>query len=842
MIRFQAPLLFLLLLPLAGGLAAWARAERQRFPWVRFLAGAMLIVALTAPSVDRRETATYVFLVVDRSASITRSVDDREIERTLERITSQHADWEYGVLGFAEIPEIVTPLGEPFLGLGERPAGDDASRATAAVDAALSLLPQGGARQIVLLTDGRFEDDPSALIAAAQQARVPVSVIPVGAALPADVRLDTLNAPDEVPAGRALNLDIGIRAGQSLSASLAVYRNGVLIHLQDVTTAAGLTQVTVQDLPDEETGILEYKAVIKHEGDPLPENDTRSVTVRMIDRPTVLVVDGGSDSAVPVLLDALNIDFARLERIPPLSRLGEYRQVVLVGQPLADLTRQQVDDLDQFVRHLGGGLLIIQGEQETRGFTSGPIEPLLPVSFTVPERIRNPSLAVVYLLDRSSSMGELAGAKTKIRVLREATAASVLLLPSETLLGIVAFYDDYDWIYPLQPIGDGTAAYRAIARLDAFGGTDVYYALEDAVDQLIAADARIKHIILISDGQTTEVGRDYPGLRAKLAAHDDIVLSAIAVSRNPNIPFLETLVRAGHGALFYASDFTALPQITMNVTQRLSRSRFITGDLAVSAEGDLRSGLAAIPPIGGYVLTFPRATATTLLQVGDDPLLSSWRIGLGSVSVLNTDLRGVWSSQWLRWAELPLLFDRILESTAPLTTAAAGLSPSVTMGAEDVTVLIDARNDAGQFANDLRFSASLASLEESYAGRQVAPGLYQIQFPRPQEGGYAMLVSESTAGRSFALPLSVPYSREYDATGPDVERLAAVAERTGGRLLLEEPALDRMTAGRVTATAQISAAFLIAGLLLFLLDLALRWTRQRAVLPKGRGPHASRRR
>ena len=66
------------------------------------------------------------------------------------------------------------------------------------------------------------------------------------------------------------------------------------------------------------------------------------------------------------------------------------------------------------------------------------------------------------------------------------------------------------------------------------------------------------------------------------------------------------------------------------------------------------------PPLRGYVRTMPKEEALVLLAMPDGrPLLSTWRLGLGSVTVWTSDITGRWSADWLSdsgtgrfWSEL----------------------------------------------------------------------------------------------------------------------------------------------------------------------------------------------
>ncbi len=819
MIHFGAPLVLLgLLLPCLA--LVWARLRKAPLPILRSLALALLILSVSDPRIARHSTQNSVAFVVDRSASVTRGVNDRDTQALLSAIAASHPRWNYEVISFAEYAATDSSLGAPPA-IAPAPPRDARSDAADALELALSALPVGGANQIVLLSDGRLTSDARAAVAHAQVAGVPISVVPVGRSLASDVRVAAFTAPAESVVGRPVALDVEIGATEPGSASLVLYRNGSLVALRSVDLPQGTSTHRFTDSPPE-AGFFEYKAIVKKPNDEVPENDARSVSVRTVNHPSVLVVDARGDSAVPALLRAVGLDFVEVRQVPSLSALADYRQVVLVNQPLADLSERAAEDLKQFVRFLGGGLLAVLGEGDVRGFSSGSIDEILPVSLTVPEIGQKPSLALIYLLDRSSSMNEQSGGKAKIRTLREAAAASVLLLPPTTLVGIIGLYDRYDWVFPLQRLGDGAEAYRVIASMGAYGGTDIYYPLDDAVRQLLQSEARAKQILLISDGQTTEAGRDYAGLYALLDAHPEINVSAIGVSSNPNVPFLTDLVRHGHGDLFYARDFATLPQVTMQLTQRLARSRFVTGDIAVTPGASALADLASLPHLGGYVLTYPRSAAATLLWAGEDPIFSTWRTGLGSVSVLNADLGGTWTGDWLKWSGMPGFFDRLLRTTEPLATVATGVTTSLDVGPDETTLEIDARTSRGGFDNFLSFTGTLLPSAQALTARQVAPGLYDAAFTTPAEGAYALLVQEARTARSFSVPISVPYASEYSAFGVDVDALSALAAATGGRVISEDSPLGSVDSAGGSRQAHLFAPLLGATLALFLIDLVLR--------------------
>ncbi|MFC2079316.1 hypothetical protein ACFLSZ_04980, partial [Candidatus Bipolaricaulota bacterium] len=299
-------------------------------------------------------------------------------------------------------------------------------------------------------------------------------------------------------------------------------------------------------------------------------------------------------------------------------------------------------------------------------------------------------------------------------------------------------------------------------------------------------------------------------------------LSAIAVGTTPNTTLLGALVRAGGGTLYLADDFSTLPQVSIQATQRLSRERFVTDDTEV--EGRLMDALAGnpIPAVQGYVVSYPKETAETLLWGDEDPLVSTWRVGLGSITVLNTDLSGVWSQGWFEWGGLPHLFDSILATTEPEISATLGLTASISFDGSTTSILVEARDENDDYANFLDVEAKVLPTDRAYVLTQVSPGLYHVSLPTPSKGGYTVQLVDRTRGLTMSVPLSVPYAQEFAALGQDIAALTWIAESSNGAVLSEGVSLPE-SAGRLSTQQEpLHGIFILIALALFLLELAIR--------------------
>jgi hypothetical protein len=818
MIRFLHPLL-LIALAILPVLFFLVRRRRRGLAW-RLLTVAFVLVALAGPQVGRRRPAESVVFLIDRSPSVAATTTPQAVSDQVEAIVSANPDRRFGAIAFAKRAVVTDLVGAPHLALTTEVPLGEATDLDAAVVLALASLPERGTEQFVLVSDGRITDGLTEALAEVERAGIPVSTLPLGEVAEDDAALVSLVLPPEVEVGRPFSLEMTVLAHQEGEATIALYREEDLIALREISLHSGLNRIPFTNTLID-VGLYTYRALVKRPSDPIPENDALSAMVQTVERPQLLVVSKGEESPLEALLRATGKPFSITRTLPDLEGLAGYREVLLAGVPLAELPSQAVETLRTFVGDLGGGLVVVEGEEALRGFAGGGIERILPISYTLPQEGREASLCLVYLLDRSASMRGHAEGAAKIDILKEAVAASVNLLDEETLVGVIAFDRHYEWLVPIQPLGDGSILYEGLRSLEATGGTDLYYPIVDAVDAIEPVEARVKHILLFSDGKTVDEYRDFPSLFARLEEQEAITVSAIGIGNTPNLPLLGALVSAGHGTLYTVSDFSALPQISVQVTQRLSRNRFITGESFVS--GPLATGeLAELPPLSGYALTYPKPTAETLLWVGEDPILARWRLGLGRVAVLNTELAGKWSGEWLSWEKGGLLLDAILTTAEPVSGVSFDLHPSVEVSDDGIDVLVDARDLQGKFANFLDLEATLLPTGGTQAMEQVGPGLYRTSFPAKEEGGYALRINDRTRDQQVIIPICIPYPAEYRKTGIDEETLQEIARATGGHFLTDEILPSPAPGGEAVTYVDVHSHLLLAALALFLVELAVR--------------------
>ena len=194
----------------------------------------------------------------------------------------------------------------------------------------------------------------------------------------------------------------------------------------------------------------------------------------------------------------------------------------------------------------------------------------------------------------------------------------------------------------------------------------------------------------------------------------------------------------------------------------------------------------AVPPLGGYVATTVKSTAElVLMSHQEDPVLATWRYGLGRAAAFTSDAKSKWAVLWLRWRD----FNKFWAQLTRWTLRSGSRSDTVArVERRDETgeVIVDAIDGKGEFINflDTQVGVVAPNRERTVIDLdQVGPGRYRGRFPAPQEGVYLVGMAQRRAERVVGSQLAglvVPYAQELRDLGVDEVLLREMAELTGG--------------------------------------------------------------
>jgi len=829
---FDAPWALVGIALIAGGI--WAmRARWRTLPKAERLAVlgragalALICIALADPRLSSGASERFIYFLVDRSASV--SADPSELSQLVRALAQPAERTFYGLISFGAEPMIETGFAPtlPRFQTEPDPTATDIARA---IQLALETFPRRGRREIVLFTDGQAtRGDLAGVVARARREGVPIHVWPLGGDL-SEVWLSELQLPEEVPLGVSFSLRLQLSATTYGQGTVLLYRNNELIHTAPIEYTPGVQEVRLNDTL-ETPGAATYRVYLKASPDHLTENNELYGVTIVRGGPQVLVIERSpEESTVARLVRSAGFSFDR-KRLSELATLplAEYKVIILNNVPLGQLTQRQRQALKIFVGDLGGGLWVIQGraavmdlEEQTPQELS-ELEELLPVSYLAPEPYQIPALALVFVMDRSGSMGDPAGGVPKIEILKRAALRSLEVLDPEDWVGLIAFDTDFEWIVPLKPLGDRQDFQSSIQRLSANGGTDLYFALKAAFERLERQSAKVKHILVFTDGHNNNKReREYRELYERLSK-STVRVSVLGIDRAPNEEFLKELAAAGRGRYQRVQEFTDLPVFSLREVRRIARLRWIEGQTPVKPLAPPEP-----PPVAGYVLTHERTGAQTVLTTDpeENPLLAFKHYGLGRVAVLNTDLEGDGAPAWLSWSGLSELFAQTLTQLYRPLVRQGELSVHVTVHDHELEILTDLRQ-GDRWISDATLSGQLTGpLRQEVLFSPIAPGRYRARLERPPQGQYILQVAAQRSDQlisEITKPLVIPYAQEYRRVGLNSEFVYEITRATRGQVL-ERPVLPPPS-GRIAQESftELWPWALMLALALFITDLALR--------------------
>ncbi len=851
---FERPLL-LLLLPATFGLVYWLwRTSLAYMPplrrrislGMRLALVGLLVLVLAGPSMQLRADELSVALLVDRSDSITpdlRAAQDAWIARALAAKGPQD---QVAIVTFgqdATVDRALSPDGRaPRLEPSSNVRGTRTDIA-AALRAGIAALPPNVARRLVLLSDGREnveQADSAAALAGA--AGVQLLSVPLGDTSGPEVLVQQLEAPGHLRVGERSSVTVQVQSTVETQATLRLLVDGRLTTSQEVQLVSGPNRF-VMPLDPLPSGQHVVRAQADAEQDTLPQNNLAGALVTVVGPPRILLVEGAQGEG-QYLADALRSTGIEVDtRSPstaPLTAQGlrDYAAVVLADVPATAMGAGQMGTLKSYVQNFGGGLVVTGGDQAfgPGSYARTPLEDMLPVRMDLRGRSVSASVAMVLVIDTSGSMSEGPGGTSKMDLAKEAAMASAEMLGEYDQIGIVGFDDTPHWVLQPAPVTDLSVVQSAIGELQPGGGTEIYPALKTAYDSLAPLDAKVKHIILLTDGQAPQA--DYPTLTQQMRTAN-ISLSTVAIGSDADFNLLRNLSDLGNGRYYEGNDPFDLPRLLVKETQQVQRAAIVEEDFqpARVSSSPALDGIdtAHLPHLRGYVATTPKAESSVLLASRQaDPILSEWQYGLGKVIAWTSDVRNRWAAPWVEWSDFATFWSQVVKrTTRPPDDPDRQVAVSVEGNQARLTLDAQSGTDSSD-RHYLNFLPTTAAVTDPHGHQQqvqmpqVAPGRYEGSLSVEDDGVYELQVSQqdpSSGTASVAGGFVVPYSPEYRATGSDRGFLERLAQRTGGRAIDNPADAFVRDLPSVGAPRPLWPTLLVLVALLLVADVAVRRVR-----------------
>jgi Mg-chelatase subunit ChlD len=853
----------LLALPVIPLLFLRSRAGLDRWRWwaaliVRCATAVCLVLALAEPHYVRRCEGVTVIFAVDRSHSIPAELQQKAHDYIQAASKQARPGDRVGIISFdgdAQVDLLPRPRYPEWIPFGTT---DDPDRTdiSSALRLCMALFPSDTARRIVLLTDGN-ENTGHLLreMEAAAASRVPIDVVPLEYDAEDEMMVDRLVAPSRARPDSQIELRAVLRSRRPGRARLTCYHNDTLVEVADpIVPLSGNMKPDPVTIPFHlvEGGMHRFEvrlAPVNGSKDTFVENNRGSAFTVVQSEGMILVLSAPGSRSDQPLVQALRderfaVDAATTDDLAiDLAKLDEY-SVVVFGNMSADcFTDRQQQALATYVRDLGGGLILTGGNEAfgAGGWTGTPVEEISPVAFSLPPHIVKIPSALVIVLDRSGSMASPVSGSTKSQqqIANDAAVLALRSLLPQDQVGLVAFESSAEWVVPIQPNTDSAGLARRIRSIVPGGGTNIYPGLEMAGEALsrISGTTAIKHIILLSDGQSA------PGPFDRLAsrlAGEGITISTIGVGDAVNDPVLKQIAVLGGGEYHPVRNPNVLPKLFLRET-RLFRDRLVSEDPFVPAIGAAHSPIlagfrqGAFPELGGFVRTRPRVDATVALvhqgETDPDPLLAHWHCGTGRVVAFTSGWWPKWGHGWTEWSAFSAFWGQVIGWTMS-DREAEGFEVTTRVEGDRGQIIVEAVGEDLSFINGLDIGGVV--VPPDYEGEQVrlkqtGPGRYEAEFNAREAGNYLIHMRARGPGAHDGViraGLSVSYSAEFRELSASRSGLTRLAERTAGTVrqvssLTDDPFTRDLP--DVTTRRPIWQWVIAWGLVpLFLLDVAVR--------------------
>jgi hypothetical protein len=371
-----------------------------------------------------------------------------------------------------------------------------------------------------------------------------------------------------------------------------------------------------------------------------------------------------------------------------------------------------------------------------------------------------------------------------------------------------------------------------ISRITSGGGTNIFPGLKEAYEILQGINAKVKHVILLSDGEAptdgiAELVQDMRSAR--------ITISCVGV-QGADRNMLAMIADGGEGRLYMVEDLGALPKIFMKETQEAQKSQLVEDKVHVRVAKRVEAiegiNIESAPPLHGYVTTKPKPTGEVIL-ISDlgEPILARWRYGAGTSVAWTSDVKNRWSVDWLRWGSYPKFWAQVVRTSMRRKVYDSyDLYAKVSDGRALITV--DAIDSGDKFVNELETKLEVIDpatskviqtlpMDQTAAGRYTADfriqkyGSYLLKaiHQRTPPGGQPRTVAESLGSVAMSYPL------EYLRTTPDPTPMKHAAQVSGGTELKEPARIFDPGDERVSCRRTSGPTVLLGVVALFLLDL-----------------------
>ena len=782
-------------------------------------------------SIKGRNISTIFILDVSDSMSLFKEKGIDFIDKALEEMPKNN---KAGVVVFGDNATIdkVMDNKKEYNGIKSAPLVS-ATNIEEAINTSFSLFDKNASKRIVLITDG--EENKGDLlnnIVLLNKENIDLKVYKVSNESGNEVYVENVKVPDNISIGEEFTVTTTIESNVQTKAKLTLFSGRDKKSEEEVELQKGSNKFVFKDVQTT-GGFKEYRVLVEAYEDTNGINNEYSCFTNVIAPPNILVIQGKENSALGVI-ETLKNTSCNLNIVSPnsapreLNEMLEYKTIVLCDVHKDDLNSGFIDNIESYVKDYGGGVVTFGGENSYAlgGYRNTPLEKILPVNMDKKGKNEVPPISISLIIDKSGSMSSGNGEVSKLTLAKEAAMNALESLRESDEINVIAFDDKYQNVVEMQSAKVIKSIKEMIGGISIGGGTSIYPALEQGYKSQLNSKGKIKHIILLTDGQDGFALSNYSDLINNIK-NEGITLSTVSVGEDADGNLLEALANQGGGRHYHTDQYTDIPRIFAREVLLSAGTYIINEEFtpSISSNSEILSGIntkEGIPKLKGYIGTSIKDNATEILTSNhDEPILASYRYGIGKTVSWTSDINGQWSSDYLTWDKGAQLIKNAIHWTIPELSDEGKLSISQ----DGNEALIEFYSDSN--LEDSKIKAVYNS-ESGNNGEleltQEEPGKYTGRVKLNELGFYNFNVREEKNGEvinNYTGAFSLQYSDEYKFN-KNKDKLNTLVREVNGKFINNPKDAFKGELKEAYKKINLSNIFLIFALVLFFLDIVYR--------------------
>lgn len=805
--------------------------------WIIFISRIIIFILLIGAfaninlNLKGRNISTVFLLDVSDSMGDFKESGDFFINEALKEMPKGN---KTGVVLFGDNSKIDKVLNKKkeYKSIGEKPVVT-ATNIQEAIEASLSLFKKGSSKRIVLLTDGEEnQGDILKSIPLLNEQKIDLKVNKVSAKGGDEVYVDNVKVPDNIAVGEEFSVQIDLQSNYATKAKLILFSGRDKVGEQDVQIQKGKNAFVFKDR-QATGGFKGYRVLVEAEGDTSKVNNEYGAFTNVVDKPSILLINGnlGDSGALEKILSEAGANTKKISPKSSPSKLNEfleYKTIILNNVHKDDLTSGFVENIETYVKDYGGGIVTFGGEEAyaVGGYKDTNLEKVLPVNMDKTGKNEVPGISLNLIIDKSGSMGGEEGGVSKLTLAKEAAMKALDNLREVDEISLIAFDDSFEEVLPLQKVGNKEAIKEKISGIQIMGGTSIYPALEKGYSIQKESKAKIKHTILLTDGEDGMPYATYATLLEGFNANN-VTLSTVAVGQGANQTLLKDLATVGRGRSYYTDMFTDIPRIFAKEVLLSAGTYIINEEFTpkMLSSHEILAGVktaGGIPSLLGYIGTSIKPDAIEILSSNhDEPILAARQYGLGKTVSWTSDISGQWSRNYLTWEYGAQLVKNMIFYTIPQYGEEGRLS-----------VTQEGGNAKVEFYNDK--IAKGAKVKGIYNGEkdkkgefeltQSEPGKFEANIPLEDLGFYNFSIREEEDGavkNNYKGGFALQYSQEFKFNN-NVGKLDIVVKEVKGSFINKPEEVFVGNLEKEYNKINLTTPLLLISIILFMIDIAYR--------------------